>query len=118
MKFSDFRRTTLGGRLQPVPGEPIPGEPRPDMPPDPDAPPKYPNGLAGASFALGLLSLALCLLLWLPLLLGVLAIGLGICAIVRAKRGLGQRGLAIAGVATGALGIAVAVCLIIWVTGM
>ena len=105
------------------PGDPTPVEPQPQQapPPPPAMPgvpayaPKQTNGLAVASLVLGILTLLLFFTIWLPFILGILAIVFGAVGISKANRGAGSKGLAIAGLVCGAIGIAACILFIVFV---
>jgi hypothetical protein len=66
------------------------------------------NGFAVASLVLGLLAVVLFFTIWIPFVLGILAIVFGAIGISRAnKMGGRQKGLAIAGIVCGAAGIVI-----------
>src|SRR5262245_8911202 len=77
----------------------------PPMPGQPMMPPTPSNGFSVASLVLGILTLVLFFTIWLPWLLGVLAIVFGAIGISKAGKGAGQRGMAIAGLVCGAVGV-------------
>jgi Domain of unknown function (DUF4190) len=91
----------------------------PAAPPMPGAPAMMPastpsNGFAVASLVLGIVSLVLFFTIWLPFLLGTLAIVFGALGISKAnKPGGRQKGLAIAGLVCGVVGIVIAVLFIV-----
>jgi hypothetical protein len=110
------------------PGAPTPtGEPRAAMEPaaapppaaTPAAPPPMPgqpmmsatksNGFAVASLVLGILTLVLFFTIWLPFVLGALAIVFGALGISKANKGAGQKGMAIAGLICGAVGVVITI---------
>jgi len=80
---------------------PPPGPPPPPAPP----PQQQTNGLAVASLVLGILSLLLFFTIVPPFILGGLAVIFGILGLSKAKQGGPYKGLAIAGLACGAVGI-------------
>ena len=106
------------------------GQP-PSAPQDlPTAPPPMPgapamamttesNGFAVAALVLGILSLVLFFTIWIPFLLGVLAIVFGALGISRANKiGGKQKGLAIAGLVCGAVGMVIAVLFIVLIVNV
>jgi hypothetical protein len=106
--------------IQPAAGEP-PASPEQQLPtappPMPGAPAMAPvsasNGLAVAALVLGIVSLVLFFIPGFGFLLGVVAIVLGALGIARANKMAGkQRGVAIAGLVCGAIGVIVNVLFI------
>lgn len=85
-------------------------------PPDQFAGPNKPqNGLGIASLVLGIVSIVLCCA-YAGIWAGIPAVVLGYLSMNKAKQGLAtNRGLALAGLITGAIGVALAVILIILV---
>ena len=84
-----------------------PPEPPAMPPPMPYAPaPSRTNGLAVASLVLGILALGLFFTIIFPIIFGILAIIFGIMGISKASKGADHKGLAIAGLVCGVLGIA------------
>ena len=79
-----------------------------------DRPPmRYGAGMATAALVLGILSLILCWTVFGGIVLGILALVLGIIAARRAGRGEAPgRGRAIAGIVTGVLGLLLSIALI------
>jgi hypothetical protein len=75
------------------------------------------SGLAIASMVLGILSLVFCWFTYIGVPVGILAIIFGGIAMSQTGRDptLGGRGMAIAGLVCGIIGIAIWVLLIIWV---
>ncbi len=92
--------------------------PPPAMPGAPGYAPKQTNGLAVASLVLGILALLLFFTIWLPFILGVLAIVFGAVAISKAKRGAGNKGIAIAGLVCGTIGIVAAILFIVLIVAV
>ena len=77
------------------------------------------NGFAVAALVLGILSLVMFFTIWLPFLLGVLAIVFGALGITRANRiGGKQKGLAIAGLVCGAVGMVLAILFIVLIVNV
>ena len=73
------------------------------------------SGLAVAAMVLGILALLLCWTVIGGVLLGLLAVVLGVVASGRARRGLGEgRGMAIAGIVLGVLGLLISVALVVF----
>lgn len=71
------------------------------------------NGLGVAALVLGILSLPAIFTIFLGIILGLLAVIFGLIGMGRAKRGEAtNRGMAIAGVVTGAIGLVVSVVFI------
>ena len=70
------------------------------------------NGFAVAALVLGILGL-LSSIVVVGGLLGIIAIGLGVMGLTRARRGAGGRGLSIAGIVLGALAAVVATVILI-----
>jgi hypothetical protein len=74
---------------------------------------RYGGGMATAALVLGILALILCWTVFGGIVLGIIAVVLGIIAARRASRGEAPgRGRAIAGIVTGALGLVIAVALV------
>jgi len=73
--------------------------------------------MAIASLVLGICSLVLFWIPWLGFLLGILAIIFGGVSTsqIRKDPGLGGRGMAVAGLVCGIIGVAIWVILIIWI---
>jgi len=92
----------------------------PPMPGTPGmAPAGGSNGFAVAALVLGILSLVMFFTIWLPFLLGVLAIVFGALGISRANRiGGKQKGLAIAGLVCGAVGMVLAIVFIVLIVNV
>lgn len=91
-------------------------ETAPAPPPMPGAPAvaaRSSNGMAVAALVCGILSIVLFFTVWIPVILGILAIVFGAVGIGRANKGAPQKGLAIAGLVCGALGIAFAILFIV-----
>ena len=92
--------------------------PSPQLPPAAPAMPGAPavpvktNGLAVASLVLGILSLLLFFTVVPPFILGILAVVFGAIGISRANQGAGGKGMAVAGLVCGALGVVVAILFI------
>ncbi|MDQ6837932.1 MAG: DUF4190 domain-containing protein [Actinomycetota bacterium] len=109
---------------QPYPGgQPYPAQeagPPPGAQPynagDPYAPavaPRRGSGMAVAALVLGILGLITSITVVGGIILGLLAVILGVIASKRAKRGeAGGRGMALAGIVTGVLGIIIAIALV------
>lgn len=71
------------------------------------------SGMAIAALVLGILAVLLCWTVFGGVLLGLIAIVLGVIAARRAKRGLADgRGMAIAGIVLGVLGLLLSVALV------
>ncbi|MEU9253750.1 DUF4190 domain-containing protein [Streptomyces sp. NPDC048270] len=85
-----------------------PASPPPASPPPAAAPGKARNGLAVAALVTGIASLLLLWLWFVGLPLALVAIGLGIAALRRARGGAGGRGMAVTGVALGAVTVVIA----------
>ena len=86
-----------------------PGPPNdlPPVPPLPTAPaPSRANGLAVASLVLGILATVLFFTIVFPIIFGLLAVIFGAVAWRKANQGAEHRGLAIAGLILGLVGIA------------
>ena len=83
-------------------------------PPPPPAPPavQQSNGMAVASLVLGIVSLILFFTFVPPFILGGLAVLFGILGLSKAKQGAPNKGLAIAGIVCGAVGIVAAIAFI------
>ena len=78
----------------------------PPAPPPPAPPPsRRANGFAVASLVLGILSIVLFFMIWVPVVLGILAIVFGAVGISNAKKGAPHKGMAIGGLVCGAAGI-------------
>jgi len=114
------------GSIQPTGNEPpastqegLPTAP-PPMPGAPAvAPASESNGFAVAALVLGILSLVMFFTIWLPFLLGVLAIVFGSLGISRANKiGGKQKGLAIAGLVCGAVGMVIAILFIVLIVNV
>jgi hypothetical protein len=75
------------------------------------------NGVGASALVIGVLALVLALLIAfspLAVILGAVAVGLGIAGIARANRGVAtNRGQAVAGLVTGAIGLVLAVALLV-----
>lgn len=128
----EFPREQPQGQPLPPPGGPaVPPPPPPPAPPAPPAygyppvPPPVPygaapikpkaNGMATASMILGILAVTLGLCLWFFPVLPILAVVFGHIAMKQIRlQGTGGRGMAIAGLVMGYIGIAVTVLLIIF----
>jgi len=83
-----------------------PSEPSAVPPPMPLAPaPSRTNGLAVASLVLGILALVLFFTIVFPIILGILAVIFGAIGLGKANQGAEHKGLAIAGMILGVLGI-------------
>jgi hypothetical protein len=76
-----------------------------------------PSGMATASLVLGIIALVLCWTAFGGLVLGLLAVVLGIVAVRRARRGEGGgQGRAVAGLVTGGLGLLLGILfLVVWI---
>lgn len=85
----------------------------PPMPGAPVGVPKRSNGFAVASLVLGILTLVMFFAVWIPILMGILAVVFGGIGISRANKGAGQKGLAIAGLVCGAVGMLAAILFIV-----
>jgi hypothetical protein len=100
-----------GSDMTPVGREPAPAGDMPAAPPPmPSAPAatatEGSNGFAVASLVCGILAVVLFFTLWIPFVLGICAIVFGAIGISRANRmGGRQKGLAIAGIVCGVVGI-------------
>ncbi len=83
-------------------------------PPPPPAPPAVQptNGMAVASLVLGIVSLILFFTVVPPFILGGLAVLFGILGLSKANQGAPHKGLAIAGLICGAVGIVAAIAFI------
>ena len=87
-------------------------------PPPPPAPPAAPpaaqstNGMAVASLVLGILSILLFFTVVPPFILGGLGVIFGIIGVSKAGQGAPNKGLAIAGLVCGAIGIVAAIAFI------
>jgi hypothetical protein len=86
-------------------GPPEPPAMPPPMPYAPPAPSRT-NGMAVASLVLGILALGLFFTIVFPIIFGILAVIFGIMGISKASNGADHKGLAIAGLVCGVLGIA------------
>ena len=75
------------------------------MPGQPMMPVKRSNGFAVASLVLGILTIVFFFTFWFDWILGALAIVFGALGISRANKGSGQKGMAIAGLVCGAVGV-------------
>ena len=86
----------------------------PTGPPPPPAPPaaQPTNGMAVASLVLGILSILLFFSVVPPFILGGLAVIFGIIGVSKAGQGAPHKGLAIAGLVCGAIGIVAAIAFI------
>ena len=83
-------------------------------PPPPPAPPaaQQSNGMAVASLVLGIVSLILFFSVVPPFILGGLAVLFGILGLSKAEQGAPNKGMAIAGLVCGAVGIVAAIAFI------
>jgi hypothetical protein len=83
-------------------------------PPPPPAPPAIQptNGMAVASLVLGILSLLLFFTVVPPFILGALAVIFGALGLSKAKQGAPNKGLAVAGLICGGVGILAAIAFI------
>jgi hypothetical protein len=83
-------------------------------PPPPPAPPAIQptNGMAVASLVLGILSLLLFFTIVPPFILGALAVIFGALGLSKAKQGAPNKGLAVAGLICGGVGILAAIAFI------
>jgi hypothetical protein len=83
-------------------------------PPPPPAPPAIQptNGMAVASLVLGILSLLLFFTIVPPFILGALAVIFGALGLSKAKQGAPNKGLALAGLICGGVGILAAIAFI------
>ena len=83
-------------------------------PPPPPAPPtvRPTNGMAVAALVLGILSLVLFFTVVPPFILGALAVIFGVLGLSKANQGAPHKGLAIAGLVCGAVGIVAAIAFI------
>lgn len=70
---------------------------------------KKASGLAIASMVCGIVSIVLCCIWYISIILAIVAVVLGV---INNVKGLGGKGMAIAGIVTGAIGIILAVALI------
>lgn len=87
--------------------DPTPPNDPPAIPPMPFAPaPQRTNGLAVASLMLGILAIVLFFTVVFPIILGILAVIFGAIGWAKANQGADHKGLAIAGLICGILGIA------------
>lgn len=86
----------------------------PGPPPPPPAPPaaQPTNGMAVASLVLGILSLLLFFTIVPPFILGALAVIFGALGLSKAKQGAPNKGLALAGLICGGVGILAAIAFI------
>jgi hypothetical protein len=86
----------------------------PGPPPPPPAPPAVQptNGLAVASLVLGILSILLFFTVVPPFILGGLAVIFGIIGLSKAAQGAPNKGLAVAGLVCGAIGLVAAIAFI------
>ena len=82
------------------------------MPGQPAMPVSRSNGMAVASLVLGILTLVLFFTIWLPFVLGALAIVFGALGISKANKGAGQKGMAIAGLICGAVGVVITIAFV------
>jgi hypothetical protein len=99
---------------QPMVEMPAAAPPMPGAPATTAAGTSQSNGFAVAALVLGIVSLVLFFTIWLPFLLGTLAIVFGALGIGKAgKLGGRQKGLAIAGLVCGAVGIVAAILFIV-----
>jgi uncharacterized membrane protein HdeD (DUF308 family) len=87
-------------------GPPEPPAMPPPMPYTPAPAPPRTNGMAVASLVLGILALGLFFTIVFPVIFGILAVIFGIFGISKASQGADHKGLAIAGLVCGVLGIA------------
>ncbi len=71
------------------------------------------NGIAVAALVCGILSIVLFFTVWLPIILGILAIVFGAVGIGRANAGAPSKGMAIAGLVCGVVGILFMVAFIV-----
>lgn len=103
--------------VEPPAGAPPPAAPpaAPPMPGQPAMPIGRSNGMAVASLVLGILTLVLFFTIWLPFVLGALAIVFGAVGISKANKGAGQKGMAIAGLVCGAVGIVMAILFVVFI---
>jgi hypothetical protein len=101
--------------IEPPAASPPPAAPpaAPPMPGQPAMPVSTSNGFAVASLVLGILTVVFFFTIWLPWLLGVLAIVFGAIGISKANKGAGQKGMAIAGLVCGAVGIVIAIAFVV-----
>ncbi len=98
-----------GGRSRP---------PSPDVPPQPGTFDQPPISLAASSLVLGIVGLALSLFCYVGVILSIPAIVTGVMALRRVDAGTGGgRGLAIAGIVTGAIAVAGFLTLIVVLVG-
>lgn len=83
-------------------------------PPPPPAPPAIQptNGMAVASLVVGILSLLLFFTIVPPFILGALAVIFGALGLSKAKQGAPNKGLAVAGLICGGVGILAAIAFI------
>jgi hypothetical protein len=81
--------------------------------------PRPRNGVGASALVIGVLSLVLTVLIAfapLAVILGAVAVGLGIAGIARANRGVASnRGQAVAGLVTGAIGLVLSIALLVTV---
>ena len=95
------------------PVEPVAPPPLPGAPAVAYAPPAS-NGFAVAALVLGIVALVMFFTVWLPILLGALAIVFGALGISKAnKMGGRQKGLAIAGLVCGAAAIVIGILFVV-----
>jgi hypothetical protein len=71
-----------------------------------------------ASLVLGILTVVFFFTIWLPWLLGALAIVFGALGISKANKGAGQKGMAIAGLVCGAVGIVISIAFVVLIVNV
>ena len=107
--------------VPPPQGPPLPPPGYPGYPPPPGYPPTYPprprtNGMATASMILGIASLVLAGCLWFFPILPILAIVFGHVSLTQINRqGTSGKGMAIAGMVTGYVGLFIALLVLLLV---
>ncbi len=89
--------------------------PMPPVEPSGPVPPVRPtNGYATASLVLGIVSVVLCWTIWGGIVLGVLAVVFGALGIGRTKTGVPGKGMAVAGIVLGIVGIVGAILMVVF----
>jgi uncharacterized protein DUF4190 len=90
----------------------------PPMPGQPAMPPNTSNGFAVAALVLGILTIVFFFTFWFDWLMGALAIVFGALGIARANKGARQKGMAIAGLVCGAVGIVFSILFIVLIVNV